>query len=321
MHPQVLILQGAPQIEQRTDEWYEARKKLITASEAASVLKKTEPVCREYIEAYKGCPGFSCEIERGSCNPYQSERDFFLRKHGKKHFSGSFATSWGQRFEPIATGIYELQKRCHITEYGLLVHPDLPWLGASPDGITDAGVLLEIKCPYQRQYKDYPPFIYWIQCQLQMEVCNLDQCDFMECDFVEYGGSECFLADTLDEGQFKGVVLIDADGVPVYYPTVVDTGSYAKMVEWAQCTAKENWRVIYWKLLRSQIIVIPRAVAWFQRVQPLLHRGYRRMMAFDASNVPDELTFIPLNEVDLSSYVPKAPHYTDIEFPDLCGDD
>lgn len=31
-------------------------------------------------------------------------------------------------------------------EVGLVVHPDLPWLGASPDGVTNTGRLIEIKC-------------------------------------------------------------------------------------------------------------------------------------------------------------------------------
>ena len=30
-------------------------------------------------------------------------------------------------------------------EVGLVVHPDLPWLGASPDGVTNTGRLIEIK--------------------------------------------------------------------------------------------------------------------------------------------------------------------------------
>ena len=32
---------------------------------------------------------------------------------------------------------------------GLVVHPDHPWLGASPDGILDATKLIEIKCPFK----------------------------------------------------------------------------------------------------------------------------------------------------------------------------
>jgi len=33
---------------------------------------------------------------------------------------------------------------------GLVVHPDHPWLGASPDGILDSLQLLEITCPFKR---------------------------------------------------------------------------------------------------------------------------------------------------------------------------
>jgi hypothetical protein len=43
-----------------------------------------------------------------------------------------------------------LESRGHVVENrGLVVHPDHPWLVASPDRILDATQLLEIKCPFK----------------------------------------------------------------------------------------------------------------------------------------------------------------------------
>ena len=41
-----------------------------------------------------------------------------------------------------------MKGRGHTVERkGLVVYPDHPWFGASPDGILDSAQLLEIKCP------------------------------------------------------------------------------------------------------------------------------------------------------------------------------
>ena len=45
-----------------------------------------------------------------------------------------------------------LESRGHaVHNRGLVVHPDHPWLAASPDGILDGTELLKIKCPFKSQ--------------------------------------------------------------------------------------------------------------------------------------------------------------------------
>ena len=47
-------------------------------------------------------------------------------------------------------------------EVGLVVHPELTWLGASPDGVTNTGRLIEIKCPFKRLIvPTETPHHYW----------------------------------------------------------------------------------------------------------------------------------------------------------------
>ena len=64
----------------------------------------------------------------------------------------STATGYGTAHEPKAKQRYQ---NCfpdrHVHDVGLLLQPDLPFLGATPDGIVcDNGQtgLLEIKCPF-----------------------------------------------------------------------------------------------------------------------------------------------------------------------------
>lgn len=67
------------------------------------------------------------------------------------------ATEHGTTCEPIARELYVQEKtKCHnglkVSESGLIVREDYPYLGASPDGIVECKCcgkgLLEIKCPY-----------------------------------------------------------------------------------------------------------------------------------------------------------------------------
>ena len=69
----------------------------------------------------------------------------------KSSFSGTDATMHGLMSEPLAREAYEYQENVKVVCNGLFVHPDLPFLGFSADGIilneTDPVKLLEIKCP------------------------------------------------------------------------------------------------------------------------------------------------------------------------------
>ena len=77
-------------------------------------------------------------------------------------------------------------------------HPKYPYIGASPDGINvDStsglyGRMLEIKNPTTREITGIPKEEYWVQMQLQMEVCGLNHCDFLETKFSVYETKEQF---------------------------------------------------------------------------------------------------------------------------------
>ena len=157
-----------PGVTQRTPEWYEARKTMITASDAAQAL---------------------------GCGKFGTQRTFFQKKCGAPEEQAAFDASlpplkWGVMFEPVAQAIYSAANMgVRVHEFGLLRHPTLPFIGASPDGISALGVMLEIKCPWRRRIVEGEvPMQYYYQIQAQLAVCGLDECDYFECEFFEVDG-------------------------------------------------------------------------------------------------------------------------------------
>jgi hypothetical protein len=88
-------------------------------------------------------------------------------------FKGNIFTRWGQEMEPYIASQIERVFDDEVLEVGLLVHPQLPWLGASPDGVLKkTGQLVEIKAPYKRQiggkYAGVVPKTYYAQMQVRV---------------------------------------------------------------------------------------------------------------------------------------------------------
>lgn len=167
-----------PVVVQLSQEWFELRKGMCTASDIAPIIGEGK---------------------------YSTRNDIIKKKCGKgKPFTGNSATRHGQRYEDVAIGIYESRRGfIKVHEFGLLPHPTVSCLGASPDGITKAGVMVEIKCPPRRKINGKPPHGYWCQMQTQMEVCNLMVCDFFEALFVEYPSKEVYLEDKFDKDTLQ----------------------------------------------------------------------------------------------------------------------
>jgi putative phage-type endonuclease len=169
-----------PGIEQRTPAWYAARGELITASDAAQAL---------------GCAKFG------------TQRQFFMKKCGyeREAFNPNVPPlKWGTMYEPVACEAYARRLNTQVHEFGLLRHPNIAHLGASPDGINSLGVMVEIKCPFRRKITGEVPMQYYYQMQGQLEVCSLTSCDYVECEIEEYSSweeLEAVLCDALERGQ------------------------------------------------------------------------------------------------------------------------
>jgi len=179
---QVQYLASQFQPEQRTPEWYEMRNTMLTASDWGTILGE---------------------------NHYSSGDSVLLKKCGDTdNFVYNDAMKWGNKYESVAVLIYEYRNQKKVMEFGCLKHPTYSFLGASPDGITTDGIMLEIKCPSSREITGIPPSYYWCQVQGQLEVCELDRCDFLECRIKEYqGGEKEYLED-----NFEGNYLMNSRG-------------------------------------------------------------------------------------------------------------
>jgi putative phage-type endonuclease len=132
---------------QRTDEWWAAHLNRITGSTAAGCLG----VCKDFapITAYKQIKQLVAE-----------KSNWFIE--------------YGHRMEKPARMAYEKLTNQIVWETGFWVHPFLPWLGASPDGISTGA--LEIKCP--QTLPTEVPTKHYYQCMVVMAVCNLPYCDY-----------------------------------------------------------------------------------------------------------------------------------------------
>jgi len=184
---QVKTLKKIFQPEQKSKEWYEMRNNMLTASDWGTVLGE---------------------------NHYSNSNEVLKKKCGDDTFFTNAAMQWGNKYESVAVLIYEHRNDVKVLEFGCLQHPFIPFLGASPDGITEDGVMLEIKCPTSRKITGIPPRYYWCQVQGQLEVCELDRCDFLECSIKEYADEEEYLNDNYNGdylrnkfGNEKGIVV------------------------------------------------------------------------------------------------------------------
>lgn len=158
-------------MEQRSKEWFKARKGRVTGSIVGAIL---------------------------GLNPWMS-RDDAMRSmvrsfHGaESEFKGNIATEYGQENEPKATIDYEMISGNDVEEVGFFVHPDHDWLGASPDGFingdseNDGTGILEIKCPFGKRHDVDNTFLplaeqphYYAQVQIEMYCTGLTWTHFYQ---------------------------------------------------------------------------------------------------------------------------------------------
>ena len=188
---------------------------------------------------------------------------------------------WGQKYEPVSILYYEYINATKVDEFGCIPHPDYSFIAASPDGIVcDAsselfGRMLEIKNVVSRVITGIPKMEYWIQMQLQMEVCNLNECDFLETKFIEYTDLEEYLND-IDSSKYKGTFLQflkDEEPIYIYPPFLLNDVNSAEYNTWYEEQLIENKdleliKTIYWKLEVISCVLVMRNKFWFANVLP-----------------------------------------------------
>lgn len=154
---------------QGTPEWLQERAGHVTASRAADVLatiKNGEAATRRQYRV-QVC------TERLTGIPVQGYQNA--------------AMLWGTMTEPEARSAYEAATGELVEQVGFIKHPEMEWVGASPDGCIDTDGLLEIKCPESTTHLEWmleerlPPK-HVPQVQFQLWVTGRQWVEFVSYD-------------------------------------------------------------------------------------------------------------------------------------------
>ena len=255
---QIDYLKYKPQPAQRTPEWYAFRRNLITAS-----------------NAYKS---FESQASKNQLIYEKCKEDVIIENSGQsvKQVNTTTTLHWGQKYEPVSVALYEYIYNTQVGDFGCIQHDEYSFIGASPDGInilqssSRFGRMLEIKNVVSREIDGIPKKEYWIQMQLQMETCNLDECDFLETQFKEYETHIDFMLD--ETTLYKGVILqfsneygrLKYEYSPVGLSSVeLETWEF-RMIPEIEKTGYEWIFTHYWKIEKISCVLVQRNKQWFQ---------------------------------------------------------
>ena len=272
---QIEKIRAIPQAKQKTKEWYLTRYNLITAS---NIWKSLNSEAQRNSLIYEKCKPFDMKSNYG-CNTEST-------------------LHWGVKYEPLSILLYEHMFNTKIEDFGIIPHNKYNFIGASPDGINCDlnnpnlyGRMIEVKNIYNREITGIPKIEYWIQTQIQMETCDLDECDFIETRFKEYSENE-YYEDI--EHEYKGVILhfiqrtntfqMDASSIvaihnvnePVYKYMPIDIATDKETIQlWVDGMKESNknlvlFSTIYWYLDELSCVLIKRNRLWFEAALPII---------------------------------------------------
>jgi len=286
-------LNATPQPAQRTNEWYAYRHALITASNAYKIFDT--PGSQNQL-IYEKCSPLPVAVTTQNRSP--GDDMVIIDKIPVPTVNVSSPMHWGQKYEPVSTMYYDMIHSTVVGEYGCVQHSKYSFLGASPDGIVNDpasekyGQMLEIKNVVSRDITGVPLKAYWVQMQLQLEVCDLEECDFLETRFKEYENDTTFTEDCdpanagcstdpdnrftkTRDGKWKGIVLyfIDSEGVPVYEYKPLEMGQEEYETKWEpdirQKHAQQGHTFMWpshWWLEEVSCVLVERNRLWFSQV-------------------------------------------------------
>lgn len=288
----IQLLREIHQPTQRTPEWYSFRWNLITASNAWKAFKSQSTINQLIFE---------------KCQPLQSHEPIIDDEFNVKMVNINTPLHWGQKYEPLTVMIYENKYDTKVEDFGCIQHSRYKFIGASPDGIivnknSDRfGRMLEIKNVVSREITGIPKNEYWVQMQLQMEVCNLDSCDFLETKFIEYSDWSSYQNDYFEiidddenidddyseneneneidstitsDGKQKGEIIYfhTKEGTPFYVYKPLNLINYSTIQNWEEDMISKyeyepyNYlfiKIIYWKLDVFSCVLVERNKEWF----------------------------------------------------------
>ena len=263
-------IDNQPDIPQRSKAWYDYRHGVITASSMHQI--------------------------------FHTESSWLIVLKEKvlplKQFKTNAACAHGIKYEFVAQCIYEKKFGVKIKEYGCIKHPYINYIGASPDGIVREsddpkmkGRMLEIKCLYSRIMTGVPLYKYWIQVQIQLEVCNLEYCDFLECKINDSHNENDFyiaLCEKKMPNEFYGIVIEythDFASESKCYKYSLLGQSVDELKEWKNNTIDELLedhsvefnKISYWNLDKCSVRTIKRNREWFNSVKSIIEKFWHEV--------------------------------------------
>ena len=269
----LLKLQNIPQPEQRTPEWYEFRNSTLTASNIYKIFLSESSQSQLIIE---------------KCQPIDINKYKNTNLNSPMH--------WGQKYERVSVLYYEQLNNTKVSEFGCIPHSDYGYIAASPDGIICDensklfGRMLEIKNVVSREINGIPKMEYWIQMQLQMEVCDLNECDFLETKFIEYSYVEEYIEDyatNISSNMHCGFIMqfsINDDVHYEYPPFNLHNLESQEYIDWTNQQLNKNKhmtyvRNIYWKLDTISCVLVLRNKLWFKNIRPYIETFWTALVS------------------------------------------
>jgi len=156
--------------EQQTQEWFDAKRGRISASEAKTCL------------ARRGGKGRRLYIEK-IADDLQGIPDFDDHDVKPWFVNGIYYESW-------ARGWYSFQQDVDVEQTGFVVHDEYEWLGCSPDGLVGDDGLVEIKYrSFLHTFEEHAQTgkLTQINPQVQTQMYVTDR---QWCDYVNYWRSD-----------------------------------------------------------------------------------------------------------------------------------
>lgn len=155
-------------VKQGSPEWHAARLGMVTGSRFADVMTK-------------GRGGGASKTAQTYMMELIGERLTGMTSDEIK----SKYLDWGNEHEPLARVTYTWQTGLAVAQTGFVRHPELEWVGASPDGLVGDEGIVEIKCPYTPKAHlstilsgEVPSEYVW-QVQGNLWVTGRKWCDFI----------------------------------------------------------------------------------------------------------------------------------------------
>ena len=231
---QLDLLNKMPKVAQRSPEWYNMRQERLTASDTAQALGKGK---------------------FGNKKQLVEKKAYEDQNQSSKFGAGVPALRHGIIYEDVALRCYQQRLGdIKIHEFGLIPHPELACYGASPDGISDLGIMIEIKCPLSRIMDGSVPEQYFLQMTGQMAVCKLDECDYIECDIKEYKTFEEYLSNVSENQKVDhGIVIETTNNNYIYSPPYYTKKMLLEWIEQQKVELNNIKNICPWRLIKIDI--------------------------------------------------------------------